>query len=565
MNPVLRKDILALLRLPRVGSIQVVFVAVLALLVVATWPQQGIVSLASRDRDALLLGLMLGQLLLLVLLVPGVAAVSITTEREHGTLEMLYASRLSPAQLIFGKLLSTIGYPLLLLISGLPFVAMLNYRGDVDLAGLFRSYAILVLSALLLALLSLAISSLCRQSSTSLVTSYAVVLMLCGGVLVPAAIMLASQGGASAAALHYLRSASPVAALLSLLRPQLADFGGRPDSIDALTGAVIPGLAPAWKLFLPFAAVLIAACVVTLILVLRRPPTGALGWRASAGDGTKRSLANRILVLIDPKRQRKPIGGLNPMIVKELRTNQLRSGRWMIRIFYGALFISLGLAVMAMYGGQTEHGDLLRYVASVLVAFQIGVIALIVPSLTSPAVSAEIESETFEILRLTPLGARRIFWGKLLPPLPSALLPIVAMLPAYGALCVIDPIYVRAVTLMLPVFFIAVTLYCTLGLVCSMFTANTARATVVNYLIVGAIVVLPLLAWWIAGTHLDPRLAGWLAMPSPLVMSLALLPDGAPAVAMLLPQHLILMVATCALLLVIASWRLATMLRKGSR
>jgi ABC-type transport system involved in multi-copper enzyme maturation permease subunit len=564
MNPVLRKDILGLLRLRRVASIQVLFVVVLGLLVLTTWPQQGIVSLASRGQDSLLLGLMLGQLALLVLFVPGIAAGSITSEREQGTLEMLYASRLSTAQLILGKLLSALGYPLLLLVSGLPFMALLNARGDVDLTNLLRAYLVLVVSAVLLAVLPLAISALCKQTATSLVVSYVAVLVLCGGVLVPAAIMLASQGGLSARILHSTRSLSPTAAVLSLVRPQLAEFGGRADSLDPITGQLIPGLPPSWKIFLPFAAVLIVACVAILVLVLRRAPfqSGSVS-QLSAADPASRSIGRRILFLIDPKKQRKAIGRFNPVLAKEARTSHLGSSRWMIRIFYGALFVSMGLALMAMYGGQTEHGDLLRYVASVLVAFQVGIIALIDPSLTSPAVSSEMESGTFETLRLTPLSSGQIFWGKYFPAVLPALLPIIALLPAYGALCYVNPLYIRSVLPMLPVFVLAVVLCCTMGLACSAFATSTARATVTNYLIIAAIVVLPLLAWLASGTLLDVRLASWLAMPSPLVMALNLLPAGSPEVARLLPYHLVLTVILCIAVLVVARLRLGALLREG--
>src|SRR5688572_5159769 len=194
MNPVLRKEILGVLRLSRTAAIQVSFVAVLTLLVLATWPQRGMISLESRGQDALLLGVILGQLVLLVLFVPGVASVSITAERELGTLEMLYASRLSPWQLVVGKLLATIGYPMILLASGLPFVGLLNYRGDVDSNSLLWAYFVLVVSAVLLAVLSLTISAICRLSATALVVSSVTMLVACGGVLLPAAIMLHSSG-----------------------------------------------------------------------------------------------------------------------------------------------------------------------------------------------------------------------------------------------------------------------------------------------------------------------------------------------------------------------------------
>ena len=141
MNPVLRKDLLGLLRLRRVAAIQVFFIVVLALLVLATWPQGGVMegtvgigNAASviRGNDYLLLGLVVGQLALLVLFVPGVAAVALSGEKEANTLEMLYASRLRPGQIIWGKVALAIGYPILLLLSGLPFVALLYLRGDVS-------------------------------------------------------------------------------------------------------------------------------------------------------------------------------------------------------------------------------------------------------------------------------------------------------------------------------------------------------------------------------------------------------------------------------------------------
>src|SRR5687767_15059265 len=103
MNPVLQKDLLGLLRLKRVAAVQILFVAVLALMVLGSWPQGGVLegsvetagaSNVVRGGDRFLLGLTIGQIVLLVLFVPGVAAVAVSGEREQNTLEMLYASRL---------------------------------------------------------------------------------------------------------------------------------------------------------------------------------------------------------------------------------------------------------------------------------------------------------------------------------------------------------------------------------------------------------------------------------------------------------------------------------------
>src|SRR5438132_11719185 len=99
MNPVLQKDLLGLLRLKRVAAVQALFVAVLAVMVLGSWPQGGVVEGSAqlgarqnvtRAADQFLLGLTLGQIVLLVLFVPGMAAVSVSGGRKQNTLEMLY-------------------------------------------------------------------------------------------------------------------------------------------------------------------------------------------------------------------------------------------------------------------------------------------------------------------------------------------------------------------------------------------------------------------------------------------------------------------------------------------
>jgi hypothetical protein len=82
-------------------------------------------------------------------------------------------------------------------------------------------------------------------------------------------------------------------------------------------------------------------------------------------------------------------------------------------------------------------------------------------------------------------------------------------------------------------------------------------------LIIAAIVVLPLLAWLAAGTYLDPRVASWLALPSPLVIGLNLLPDGSLEIARLWQAHLLFIGGLSLLMLLLARMRLAVLLKRG--
>jgi len=143
------------------------------------------------------------------------------------------------------------------------------------------------------------------------------------------------------------------------------------------------------------------------------------------------------------------------------------------------------------------------------------------------------------------------------------------LLPGYLAVCYVDPGYVVRLIKLLPVVIIAVTFCCTLGLTCSAFVTNTARATVSAYVITGALFVVPMLAWWAGGNQLDARLAAWLAMPSPLVMAINLVQSGASATPMTQEilgywsTHLWLMLGLCLSMLVVARLRLTALMRQG--
>lgn len=553
MNPVFLKDILGLLRLARISVILVVFLGLLSVLVLATWPQQGLVSLATRGQDNLLLGLILGQLLVLVLSVPGVASVQLTEEKESNTLEMLYATRMSSISIAVGKLGSTIAFPVLLILSGLPFVALLNYRGDVDVGQMVQAYAVLGMTAVMLAVVSLAVSALCRTSATSLVVSYLLVLLICGGVMVPALIMLDVQEDPTLRqVLHYLRSISPVSAAMSILRPSVNDFGGQ-----------IGGYLPSWMVFFGFSILLILISGLIVVFKLTRSPVQSEHTLGPVSDD-QRTLGRKLMFLIDDQKQRKPIGSFNPLISKEKRTNQLRSGKWMIRIFYGAAVLGLLLSLMALLGGS-EHENVLSYVAMVIASLQFAVVAVVTPSLASPVISSERESDTFEMLRMTRLTGGQIFWGKFIPAFLPAVLPVIAMIPAWVVVSFVNETYIHYAIQLLPMTLLSVLLCSTIGLACSALFASSARATVIAYLVVGIVFVIPVLAWWTAGLLLARGPASFVAMISPLVMALDLRPGQStiPLTSDRLQAHLIFSGSLSLLALVVARFRLTQLLRQG--
>ena len=405
------------------------------------------------------------------------------------------------------------------------------------------------MAAVVIALGSLTLSAICSSSAFALVSAYLIALGAFGASLVPAGLMLEGQERTAAAILHYARSVSPVAAMLSVLRPEPGDFDGRRHE-----------LLPLWKSFIPAAGLVAGFCLVILARQLARPRLSDV--RSVKTNGTE-GFFGRLIKPMGKVRSRRPIGWVNPILGKELRTNALGSARWTIRTLYAACFTSVLLALMALYGG-VEHQDLLNHVVRVLVLFQFGVIVLLAPGLTSPAVSSEIESGTLELLRTTPLRAGQLFWGKLLPSLRPTLMAIAALVPAYAALCYVDLGYLPFLLRLLPIIVIAAVLCCVIGLLCSCFSNSTTRATAASYGVVATLFIAPALFWWLGEGSLSATKRAWIGMPSPLVMGAASMDRTAPfEFARLWSTHLALMAGCCAGVVIATHLALTRLMRRG--
>lgn len=137
------------------------------------------------------LALALAQLTLMLLIVPGYAAATLTVEREKGTLELVQASLLGPADVVSGKLLAAYAYTLMLLLSSLPVASWCLMLGGLDLLDILLAYSYLgnvALGAIALGLLVAAF-----QRKTAAAFSATTGLLLLGLIGLPA-LLLAVAG-----------------------------------------------------------------------------------------------------------------------------------------------------------------------------------------------------------------------------------------------------------------------------------------------------------------------------------------------------------------------------------
>src|SRR5437868_2526526 len=179
-NPVLARELLVNLRSPRSFFLQLIYVSFLGAVVYFYWPAGGdSASQVSSGVARRLFDLFfLGQFFLVALVAPTFAAGSITGEKERKTYEMLLASPLRPSTILVGKLLSSLSYLVLLILSSLPLMILCFLLGGIMLSEIARAYLVLILAAGTFGLLSVACSSYFGRTSSALVVSYLIILPL---------------------------------------------------------------------------------------------------------------------------------------------------------------------------------------------------------------------------------------------------------------------------------------------------------------------------------------------------------------------------------------------------
>lgn len=137
---------------------------------------------------ALFVGLMIVEGILCALIAPALTAGAISIEREQQTLELLLLTRLTSANLVLGKLISSLSFALIILLCGLPVGAISFLLGGVDPAQFCWSLAVIFSVVIIFGAIGIYCSSRFTKTTTAVVMSYVICLAWLG--LVPLGIKL---------------------------------------------------------------------------------------------------------------------------------------------------------------------------------------------------------------------------------------------------------------------------------------------------------------------------------------------------------------------------------------
>ncbi len=113
-----------------------------------------------------------------VMVVPGLTALSIIGERERQTFHLLQVTQMSPYQLVLGKLTSSIAYFAVLIIAVLPIVALPMIFGGTTFTDITVALASIALLTLMLGSVSMWMSARAKSSRGAVAMSYAIAFLI---------------------------------------------------------------------------------------------------------------------------------------------------------------------------------------------------------------------------------------------------------------------------------------------------------------------------------------------------------------------------------------------------
>jgi ABC-type transport system involved in multi-copper enzyme maturation permease subunit len=482
-NPVIQREFFGILRTRKALSMLIVMSFAFSLIVLLRWPTDGRVDLSGMRSQQVFRVFAYALLAGVLFVIPAFPAVSFIQEKNKGTLALLLNSPMSGGSIFVGKLIASLLFASLLLLTSLPAAAACYAMGGIDLQSqLGLLYLVLLTCVIQYTTLALLISTFVQSTDAAIRITYAAVFSLAILATGPY-YLLHGKAGIFAEVATWLRAASPLTVIMELVGHgavgNLVLSAGDSTLGEFLTISIVSSLV--------FVAVTISRLNYKLFDRARSQGTVTderrKGWRGF----------RRLVYLIDPQRRTTGIPFYaNPVMVKEFRTRKFGRIPWLIRLVAACAVLSL-LLTFAASSGVVDWG--VEAIGGFMVLLQITLVVLITPSLAAGLISSERESGGWELLRMTPMSGLKILRGKLLSVIWTVALILLATLPGYVVMIYIKPaMWVQVYQVMICLLLVTIYTICVSAAVGSFFQ-RTASATTTCYIVLIVLFLGPLLIW----------------------------------------------------------------------
>jgi ABC-type transport system involved in multi-copper enzyme maturation permease subunit len=426
--PLLKRELVGLLRTRRAFWLLVLTVGFSGSLPLLAWPQKSEMGSYASEVPAVLLIFFLTQLTVGLVIIPAFSAGAISGERERETYDMVHSTLLSPFSIIFSKVLASAGYVLLLMAASAPAVCVLYLLGGVAFGSLLRCYAVTFTAIVTAALICLAQSMRSRRTAHAVLRGILLVIFWNGGLLILlwllAAVLHELTGWPGYQGLEpigYLSfGLSPYLGIANELLPDDFRFIGpsTPPGFPRLSSTcmMVSGLVGAWYL------VGLLRKVGLPDLSMSRRRERRLLRKARGERPIRRCLFARGLLTLGQN-------GFpllrNPIFLKEIRSEFFGKVWYRRAVFWVSLLVFAGLAVL----NYRQWDDLVTVIFAVTVIL----LLILMPGVTATSFPREIEQGNLDFLRGTLVPLREVLVGKYLAGIYGCLgIPAAAVLVVLG-------------------------------------------------------------------------------------------------------------------------------------
>jgi ABC-type transport system involved in multi-copper enzyme maturation permease subunit len=219
-NPILVKEIRSRMRGPRA------FITLTAILLAMGGILYALLQIIlASTRNNTVLSPQIGQymfaalaylvLFMVCAITPAVTAGAISSEKEKLTYEMLMATPLSPARILWGKMVSSLSYVLLLLFAAAPLASIVFLFGGISLGDMVKALIVILTVSIAFGVLGLFMSALLGRTGWATIASFVVVIIFTLGPLLLTLLYAALNQGKEPP--RWLLAPSPISALAAAL------------------------------------------------------------------------------------------------------------------------------------------------------------------------------------------------------------------------------------------------------------------------------------------------------------------------------------------------------------
>ncbi|WP_411168759.1 ABC transporter permease [Clostridium sp. MB05] len=237
VNPVLRNESKLTVRTPRFTIMLFIYIAILSvgtLLFYNSYSNEIYASGLNMQGSVMLyIGMAVAQAVLLMFIVPSLTSTSICSEKEKQTLDILLSTRLSPFQIIIGKLLASSLKVIMLIVCTIPLYAVCALIGGVRISNILVLILSFIINTIFVGSIGVFVSTYVKTSKVATALTYAIVLFLFVGTVVIAYIiwiitMMRLNGGpmSTRPTISPIAYLSPAIGFINMLSNQVG-FGGR--------------------------------------------------------------------------------------------------------------------------------------------------------------------------------------------------------------------------------------------------------------------------------------------------------------------------------------------------